>query len=390
MSIVGGLFRSAGLGTLVDALESQGVLKEGARAFPTTTPEMFIGSSGIENLGKAGVLDAGAATKALEDAQKDWLRLPTEEWNKKWADSGLAYDPVANKAMMELSDQNVSIKKGVDLAKIPQGEVLGFDEVFSAETLKKAYPDIGNVKIGFLDEVGSPRIAAFDEANNTVLFNRKSPAYNPAELKSNMLHEVQHLVQGKELFTKGEGFSNVLQNNVDFQNVTSNLDYLVSKAVPDAIKFAKQNKGLGFKPDQVAEALAGLTARDGKTAEQALAKEFKSKDMAKKFLNAASSDPKLSDILVAKDIASQEYRRSAGEYMRVAGEIFARQTGERGNMSAQERLFNPAMRNIDVNPTNVAYDINLNNATAPMQAAAPQFADPFAAQIPQSTIPQGL
>ena len=60
------------------------------------------------------------------------------------------------------------------------------------------------------------------------------------------------------------------------------------------------------------------------------------------------------------------------------------------NMSAQERLLNPAMRNIDVNPTNVTYDINLNNATAPMQAAAPQFADPFAPQIPQSTIPQGL
>lgn len=394
MSIVGGLLRSAGLGTISDALESQGLIKAGgmfdSRVVPTTTPEMFIGGAGIENLGKAGVLDAGAATKALEDAQKDWLRLSTDEWNKKWADAGIAYDPVANKAMMELSDQNVSVKKGIDLEKMPQNEVLGFDEVFNAETLKKAYPDIGNVKIGFLDEPGSPRLAAFDEANNVVYFNRKSPSWNPNEVKSNMLHEVQHFVQGKELFTKGEGFTNVLQNNVDFQNVTSNLDYLVSKSVPDAIKFAKQNKNLGFKPDQVAEALAALTARDGKTAEQALAKEFKSKEMAKKFLNAAASDPKLSDIIVAKDIASQEYQRSAGDYMRVAGEIFARQTGERANMSAQERLLNPAMRNIDVNPTNVAYDINLNNATAPIQAAAPQFADPFAAQIPQSTIPQGL
>lgn len=394
MSIVGGLLRSAGLGTLSDALESQGLMKAGgglfdSRVVPTTTPEMFIGGAGLRNLEAAGMGDAAPGIKALEDAQKDWLRLSTDEWNKKWADAGIAYDPVANKAMMEMSDQNVSVKKGIDLAKIPQGEVLGFDEVFNAETLKKAYPDIGNVKIGFLDEAGSPRIAAFDEANNAVLFNRLSPAYNPAELKSNMLHEVQHFVQGKELFTKGEGFQNVLQNNVDFQSVTNDLDKLVAQSVPDAVRFAKQNKGLGFKQDQVAEALAALTARDGRTAEQALAKEFKSKEMAKKFINNAASDPALSKILVAKDVASQEYQRSAGQYMRVAGETFARQTGERADMTAQERLLNPAMRNIDTNPTNQAYDINLNNLTAPLPSATQNFADPFAAQVPQSTI-QGI
>lgn len=377
---------------LADLLESQGVLKsEGLfdTPYPSSVMKMFIGGSGVKNLEAAGVMEAAPVLKALEDAQKDWLRLPTEEWNKKWADAGIAYDPVANKAMMELSDQNVSVKKGVDLNKIPQGEVLGFDEVFNAETLKKAYPDIGDVKIGFLDEAGSPRIAAFDEANNAVLFNRLSPAYNPAELKSNMLHEVQHFVQGKELFTKGEGFQNVLQNNADFQSVTSDLDKLVAQSVPDAVKFAKQNKGLGFKQDQVAEALAALTARDGKTAEQALAKEFKSKEMARKFLNNVATDPALSKIIVAKDVASQEYQRSAGEYMRVAGETFARQTGERSDMSAQERLLSPAMRNIDTNPTNQAYNINLNNLTAPLPAPTQEFADPFAAQVPQSTI-QGI
>jgi hypothetical protein len=292
---------------------------------------------------------------------------------KKWADAGIAYDPVANKAMMELSDENVSIKKGINLNTMPANQVLGFDEVFKAETLKKAYPDIGDVKIGFLDDK-SPRLAAFDEVNNVVYFNRQSPQWNPADVKSNMLHEVQHFVQGKELFTKGEGFQNVLQNNVDFQSITSDLDKLISTSVPDAVKFAKQNKNLGFNQDKVSEALAGLTARDGKTAEQALAAEFKSKDMAKKFINAVANDPKLSKILMAKDVASQEYQRSAGEYMRVAGETFARQTGERADMTAQDRFLNPAMRNIDVNPTNQAYDINLNNLTAP--------------QIPQSSIPQ--
>jgi hypothetical protein len=376
MSIVGGLLRTVAP-SLADQLESQGLLKAGGmfdvKATPSTVPEMFIGGEGISNLAKAGVMEEAPAKQALVDAQKDWFKLGAEDWMKKWADSGIAYDPVANKAMMELSDENVTIKKGININTMPQKEILGFDEVFNAETLKKAYPDIGNVKIGFLDDKSS-RLAAFDEVNNVVYFNRQSPQWNPAEVKSNMLHEVQHFVQGKELFTKGEGFQNVLQNNVDFQSVTSNLDKLISTSVPDVVKFAKQNKNLGFNQDKVAEALAGLTTRDGKTTEQALASEFKSKDMARKFINAAANDPTLSKIIIAKDVASQEYQRSAGEYMRVAGETFARQTGERADMTAQERFLSPAMRNIDVNPTNKAYDINLNNLTAP--------------QIPQSSIPQ--
>jgi hypothetical protein len=391
MGIVTGLFRQLAP-DLIDNLEAQGVVKGGAGMFdsrptPSTVPEMFIGGEGISNLAKAGVLDEGAAKQALVDAQKDWFKLDAQDWMKKWADSGIAYDPVARKAMMEISDQNVNLKKGIDIQKLPENDVYGFDELFNAETLKKAYPDIGDVKIGFKNEPGSSRLAAFDEVNNVVYFNRLSPAWKPSEVKSNMLHEVQHFVQGKELFTKGEGFQNVLQNNVDFQSVTSELDKLVAQSAPDAIKFVKQNKGLNFSTDNVSEALGSLVARDGKSAEQALAASFKDKAMAKKFINAVANNPKLSKIIMAKDVASQEYQRAAGDYMRVAGETFARQTGERADMSAQERLINPAMRNIDVNPTNKAYDINIDNLTAPIPPQAP-VANVFAPQIPQSSIPQ--
>jgi hypothetical protein len=393
MSIVGGLLRSAGLGTLSDALESQGLLKAGglfdSRVVPTTTPEMFIGGAGIKNLGEAGLIDAPAATKALEDAQKDWFKLPAEDWMKKWADSGIAYDPVANKAMMELSDQNVSLKKGVELNKIPSSEILGFDEVFNAETLKKAYPDISNIKIGFADDPNSPRLAGFDSETDTIYFNRENPSWSTKEAKSNVLHEVQHYVQGKELFTKGEGFTQVLQNNISFQDNINAVDKLVATSVPDVVKFAKQNKGLGFNADNLSEALGSLVARDGMTAEQALAKAFNSREMAKKFINAAQKDPKLGGIVAAKNEASTAYQQSVKDYMRVAGEVFARQTGERADMSAAERLANPAMRGIETNPTNKGFGVTLDNMTAPLQPAQPAFADPFAPQIPQSTI-QGI
>lgn len=393
MSIVGGLLRSAGLGTLSDALESQGLLKAGglfdSRVVPSTTPEMFIGGAGIENLGKEGLIDAPAATKALEDAQKDWFKLPAEDWMKKWADSGIAYDPVANKAMMELSDQNVSLKKGIDLNAMPKTEVLGFDEVFNAETLKKAYPEISNIKIGFADDANSPRLAGFDSETDTIYFNRQNPSWSTKEAKSNVLHEVQHYVQGKELFTKGEGFTQVLQNNLAFQDNINAVDKLVATSVPDVVKFAKQNKGLGFTADNLSNALGSLVARDGQTAEQALAKAFKSKEMATKFINAAQKDPKLEGIVVAKNQASNAYQQSVKDYMKVAGEVFARQTGERADMSAAERLANPAMRGIETNPTNQGFGVTLDNMTAPMQPAQPAFADPFASQVPQSTI-QGI
>jgi hypothetical protein len=393
MSIVGGLLRSAGLGTLSDALESQGLLKASglfdSRVVPTTTPQMFIGGAGIKNLGEAGVIDAPAATKALEDAQKDWFRLPAEDWMKKWADSGIAYDPVANKAMMELSDQNVALKKGVDLNKMPGSEVLGFDEVFNAETLKKAYPEISNIKIGFADDPNSPRLAGFDSETDTIYFNRQNPNWTTKEAKSNVLHEVQHYVQGKELFTQGEGFTQVLQNNISFQDNINAVDKLVATSVPDVVKFAKQNKGLGFTADNLSEALGSLVARDGMTAAQALAKAFNSKEMATKFINAAQKDPKLGGIVAAKNEASSAYQQSVKDYMKVAGEVFARQTGERADMSAAERLANPAMRGIETNPTNKGFGVTLDNMTAPMQPAQPAFADPFTPQIPQSTI-QGI
>jgi hypothetical protein len=394
MSIVGGLLRTAGLGTLSDALESQGVMRAGGGLFdsritPTTTPEMFIGGGGIENLAKAGMIDAPAATKVLEDAQKDWFKLPAEDWMKKYADSAVAFDPVANKAMLEISDKNVALKSGINLNAMPGGEILGFDEVFNAETLKKAYPDISNIKIGFADDPQSPRLAGFDSQTDTIYFNRQNPSWSTKEAKSSVLHEVQHYIQGKELFTQGEGFTQVLQNNAQFQDNINAIDKLIATSVPDAVRFAKQNKGLGFTSDNVSDALGSLVARDGQTAEQALAKAFKSKAMAQKFINATRNDPKLEGILVAKNEASNAYQQSIKDYMKVAGEVFARQTGERGNLSMQERLANPAMRGIETNPTNATYGVTLDNMTSPMQPANPAFADPFAAQIPQSTI-QGI
>lgn len=385
MSIVGGLFRAAGLGSLVDGLEAQGIMKAGERVAPTLFPEMFIGKEGVSNLGKAGIPGSEDIIKNLESAQKDWFKLPAEDWMTKYADSGIAFDPVANKAMLEISDANVTVKPGINLNKLPSDEQLGFNEVFKADTLSKAYPDIGNVKIGFLDDPRSPRLAGFDAATNTVYFNRQNPEWKPENAKSIMLHEVQHFVQGKELFTKGEGFQNVLQQNAVYQNATSSLDKSIAQASSEVPQFLKQNKGLGFTEDNVTTALGALAARDGMPVLKALEKAFKSKSLAEKFVVKTKNYGEMNAALMAKEASSEAYKQSINDYMKVAGEVFARQTEERANMSLNERLANPAMRGIETNPTNKAFGITVDNMTAPV-ANLQQSSIPAPA-VPQSSIP---
>jgi hypothetical protein len=49
------------------------------------------------------------------------------------------------------------------------------------------------------------------------------------------------------------------------------------------------------------------------------------------------------------------------------------------------------MRAINTDPTNQKFGINTENLTAPVMATQQQsFVDPFAMQVPQSTIPEGM
>jgi hypothetical protein len=396
MSIVAGLFRQVAPG-LIDNLEAQGLFKGVSRSTPSLTPEMFIGGEGISNLGRQGLVDADALTATMAKAEEDWFKIPSEEWNKMYGSSGLAIDPVAGKAMLEISDKNVAVQKGVDLNTLPENEFLGFDEVFKADTLKKAYPSMADIKVGFVDDRASPRLAAFDPASDSILFNRQHPEWRSKgnDPVKTALHEVQHYVQGRELFTGGESFTGVLQASQPYQESLKQLDSLVATSTKEVMRFAKENKKLGFTLDNVQDAVTALVKRDGLSVDTALTKAFAGrKNLAETMLVAAQQYPQLAQIINAKQMNSDALKQAQADYMRVAGETFARQTEQRRGMSADERMAMPAMRAINTDPTNKKFGINTENLTAPTLATqAPQqqaFADPFAMQIPQSTIPEGM
>jgi len=382
MSIVGKLFGIAD--SLIDSspLGSRRITETLFGQPPSKMPEMFIGREGISNLGAEGMIDAPAATNLLENAQRDWFKLPADEWNTIYGKEAIAFDPVANKAMLEISDKNVDLRKGVDLNKIPENEILAFDEVFKADVLKKAYPDIGDVTISFIDDPVDSRLAAFSPKDNMILFNRQHSEWRQTDTPVKVaLHEIQHYVQGKELFTRGESFKTVLRENQLYTDAQAVLGTMVAKSPDDSVAFAKQFKNLGFSTDQVSEAVAGLIKPDGLSARRSLEKAFRRKELADKFITRAEKYPRLSGAIEAKDITGSAYQQSVADYMRVAGEVFARQTEQRRGMSVAERIANPAMQAIETDPLNRRAGITIDNMTAPRAA------DPFQMQVPQSTIP---
>lgn len=405
MSITGSLFRMVAP-ALVDNLEAQGLFKGTSRVSPSLVPEMFIGREGISNLGEAGVIgDTSAVFKTLDEAKAARLLMDETDWNKTYGSQGIAFDDPAMQAMLEISDKNVSLKKGINLSTLPSGDYYEFDELVNAQTLTKAYPELSSVKITFKDNPTRTAVAGYSPTNNLIEFNRKSPFWDSTDPVGTLLHEVQHYVQQRENLTQGESFSGTLKDNQTFQNTLGLLQEKFKATTPAVLQFLKEksNKDLGFNVDNVVGALTALapskTSMLFADAETALANGFRSKEMAKKFINAVNTKnadgslkyPDLSDIVFLKDMNSAAYNTAAGDYMRVAGETFARETDKRRFLTAEERAQYPAMQSINEDKANRAYDISTKNLTParPEQPTTPQaaMADPFQMQVPQSTIP---
>jgi hypothetical protein len=403
MSIVGKLFGIAD--ELLDSspLGSRKLFEGTYGAPPSKMPEMFIGEQGIANLGTHGLIDPAEMKDVFKSAAKDRLRLSEEDWNTKYAAGGIAFDDPAMKAMLEISDRNVTFKKGIDINTLPNQDYFGFDEIFHAPTLKKAYPELEDVKILMKDNSNNTGLAAFDPENNVIQFNRKSPAWDISDPLGTALHEIQHYVQQREMLTQGESFKGTLKNTPIFADTFKTLQEKINTSSPDIIKFLKQNPRSGFTVDNLIDATQYLTNPSGLTVEKALEQGFKSKDLAAKFMKAVETKDSsgnfkfqnLNDILFLKDINSAAYNTAAGDYMRVAGETFARQTDQRRLMTPDERSKNPAMLAINEDRVNKLYNIDTSNltthtVTAPpqVQPAQPMFANPSEPQIPQSSIPQ--
>lgn len=310
--------------------------------FPDLTPKMMIGEGGLSNLEKAG-MPQGVSSADLAMARMDLEQLGQTQFERStdWLSKGVEIDTNANKAMYEIPDDAVRVRSGRDINKVKEA---GFSEIFKADLLENAYPDIADVKLKFKDEPNSNSAGGFDPVANVLTINRAHPYVKDNGLKKTVLHEVQHFVQAKEGLTYGENFALRLSEEPDYQAGKKFLDKaLMSPQVGnDLVKMLTDNPKVGFNAANAQLAIKALADNPTEDALQVLSRTLGSKDMAEKFISKAGAYPALRGVLESKALAEEGYRSAFKKYTNVEGEGWANLAMNSSEMTAAQRAENTA------------------------------------------------
>lgn len=357
---------------------------------PDPTKEMMIGSAGLRNLEQAGLTQPLTADD-LAFAQRDLQELGAEQFGRTdWLGKGVEIDVNADKVMYEIPDNEVRILKGKDPEKI-KGDI-GFSELFKADLLENAYPEISDIKLRFLDDKTSSKAGGYDPVENVLVINRAHPYVKANGVKKVALHEVQHFVQAKEGLTFGDSFAMRLAEEEDYVRGAEALNKSLDSNMVrnDIVKMLSENQKLGFTPTNVQLAIKNLAENPTEDTKAVLTKAFGDKTLADKFISKAGAYPALRGVFESKEMAEDGYRNAFRKYTGTGGEAFANATMNRMDMTAEQRLQEPVRQEIarqgfDVN-TLLPSTFQRENAAALRQV---QYADPMESSI-QSSIPKGL
>jgi hypothetical protein len=374
---------------MVQGLRQQNPLEGGM--FPDLTPKMMIGEGGLRNLEEAGMPQSLRA-EDLAFAKRDFDELGADQFasGTDWLGKGVEIDINADKVMYEIPDNEVRLLKGKNPEKI-KGDV-GFLELYKADLLENAYPDIGEMKLRFVDEPQSNTAGGFDPVQNVLVINRDHKYVKENGLKKTILHEVQHFVQAKEGLTFGDSFAMRLAEEEDYvlgsEALKKSLDNNMVRN--DIVKMLTDNPNQGFTPTNVQLAIKQLAENPTEDAKAVLTRALGDKTLAEKFISKTGAYPALRGVLESKEMAEDGYRNAFKKYTGTGGEAFANATMVRGEMTEPQLRANPARNEIaaqgfDVNEL-LPSTFQRNNADALRQV---QYTDPMASSI-QSSIPQGL
>ena len=373
---------------MVQGLRQQNPLEGGM--FPDLVPKMMIGEGGLRNLESSGMPQSLSA-EDLAFAKRDFDELGADQFARTdWLGKGVEIDVNADKVMYEIPDNEVRLLKGKDPEKI-KGDV-GFLELYKADLLENAYPDIGEMKLRFIDDPKSNTAGGFDPVQNVLVINRKHNYVKENGLKKTILHEVQHFVQAKEGLTFGDSFAMRLAEEEDYvlgaEALKKSLDNNMVRN--DIVKMLTDNPNQGFTPTNVQLAIKQLAENPTEDAKAVLTRALGDKTLADKFISKTGAYPALRGVLESKEMAEDGYRTAFKKYTGTGGEAFANATMVRGDMNEAQLRANPARNEIasqgfDVN-TLLPSTFQRENADALRQV---QYTNPMESSI-QSSIPQGL
>lgn len=357
---------------------------------PEPSKEMMIGQAGLRNLEEAG-MPQQVKSDELAQALMDYKELGDDQFARTdWLGKGVEIDVNADKTMYEIPDNEVRLLKGKDPEKI-KGDV-GFLELYKADLLENAYPDIGELKLRFYDDPKSSSAGGFDPVENVLTINRKHPYVKENGLKPTILHEVQHFVQAKEGLTFGESLAMRLAEEEDYVLGTTALNKSLDNNMvrSDLAKMLIENEKLGFTPTNVQLAIKQLAENPTEDMNRVLTRAFGDKTLAEKFVSKVGAYPALRGVIESKELAEEGYRSAFRKYSSTGGEAFANATMVRGEMNQQQLNANPARNAV----TQQGFDVaNLLPSSFQRERANElqqvQYANPMESSI-KSSIPEGL
>ena len=349
---------------------------------PEPSKEMMIGQAGLRNLEEAGMPQQ---VRSDELANEQFARTD-------WLGKGVEIDVNADKTMYEIPDDEVRLLKGKDPARIKANTDIGFLEMFKADLLENAYPELGSIKLRFTDDAESSTAGGYDPVKNRLTINRSHPYVKENGLKKVALHEIQHFVQAKEGLTFGDSFALRLSEEEDFVRGADALKKSLDSNMVrnDLAKMLVENDKLGFTPTNVQLAIKQLADNPTEDMNEVLTRAFGDKTLAEKFISKVGAYPALRGIIESKELAEDGYRTAFKKYTSTGGEAYANATMVRGDLNQQQINEDPARNEIARQGFDVAnllpssfQRVNAN------KLEKVRYADPMESSI-KSSIPEGL
>jgi hypothetical protein len=201
----------------------------------------------------------------------------------------------------QLLSQADEIVSKADQATSPRlGKVLDHPDLY------KAYPWIADTKVVF-SKLKQGEYGGYDPAINTIEVNKNLSA---DEIKKTLLHEIQHVIQEQENFARG-GSTEVAEKEI-----------AAYKEISAAHELAALKEQFGGDIKKAAEAYASLYGSKPSRAEITLADKNSLEEL--KTMRDSMAAPKSGET-------------AADRYQRLAGEVEARDTANRADLTAQER-----------------------------------------------------
>lgn len=346
----------------------------------------IIGERGAANLDQADennirMQDLSVA-KEMEAAGKDSNEIWTVTGWEKGKDGQWRY---------EIPDLDKLDLKPIDLAnesvngKIWIDNELTLGELFHDNDLFKAYPELRDVKLGFVYFDNINLQGRFDPESKTIYLSRKTlgdtvahseenakalkenNAKNKEVFKQGVKAFIEHLNKTKDIAAKGREVFNVMLS----ESTSKTLAHEIQHAIQDIEGFAKGGSELQFR-DETQKDIADKVLREANAIFYGQSEEWRDKVRAinrakldQDFDLAETLESELEDdeafyeydnlMFEARDLMENPDRivtTAFEQYHRLTGEVEARNVESRLNLSEQERAETPLSKTEDVSREN--------------------------------------